>query len=145
MSRTRSWWPPLLVVAVSLISGLAVSCSAGTTAAPPPSLAKAQQQLFTHTNGMASVMVAVPGGYEAALYDQYGHISFWRDVGSWQAEGRLMYPRDLGEGTNKAICGAPGVAVTGSLLPGAQHAAYIVCGQFSGDGSGWDVIFTQGS
>jgi hypothetical protein len=91
---------------------------------------------------MASVVLPVPGGYEAVTYDQHGHIDFWDYAGLWRLVAKQNYPRSLGVG-DANICGKPGIVVTGALLHGARHATYIVCGQFSGDGSGWDVVFTR--
>jgi hypothetical protein len=90
-------------------------------------------------------MIAVPGGYEAVAYDQRRHIDFWSDTGSWRQAAERMYPQDYGAGDDGSICGGPGVTVAGVLLPGSQHATFIVCGGFTGDGSGWDVVFTEGS
>lgn len=84
-------------------------------------------------------VVPVPGGYDAATYDQSGHVDFWQYIKSWKEVARDTYPRNLSN-TNTEICGGPRVTITGALLTGMRHATFIICGQFAGDGSGWDIV-----
>jgi hypothetical protein len=88
-----------------------------------------------------SALVGVPGGYEAATYDQRGSIRFWAEsaAGStWRLIGASRYPYS-------ASLGAPGAAVEGARLRNMQHATFIVTGVFTTDGSGNAVAFTTGS
>jgi len=82
----------------------------------------------------------VPGGYEAATYDQAGHVGFWYDSQastSWRQVGSSRYPYvpDLG---------APRAIMQGALLSTMAHATFIVRGTFTGDSSGNAVAFTTG-
>jgi hypothetical protein len=111
------------------------------TAATAPTLAQREDQLSAQTNGEARVVVRVPDGYEAAIYDQGGNIWFWHNaesVTSWKQVGSSSYP-------DVAQIGAPHASVKGALLHGMDHATFIVRGNFTGDGSGNAVAFADGS
>jgi len=110
----------------------------------PASQTTAREELAARTPGLAYVIVVVPGGYEAASCDQRGDIDFWSDFGSWREVAKSKYPLDDDALGDSAICGGRDVTVRGARLDDAEHATFIVCGAFSGDGSGWDVVFTEG-
>jgi hypothetical protein len=85
-------------------------------------------------------LVAVPGGYEAATWDQVGHIRFWFDPAAttaWRRLGTSSYPYS-------AAVGPPDASVEGTLLRRMAHATFIISGTFTGDGSGNAVAFTTG-
>jgi YD repeat-containing protein len=110
--------------------------------APPPSRADRELRLDAQTNGQPHVIVAVPGGFEAATYDQAGNIQFWHDPGAtttWRQVGQSSYP------VLPAQFGPPDATVRGALLAGMTHATFIVHGQFTGDASGNAVAFTTGA
>jgi hypothetical protein len=110
------------------------------TSSPPLTRAARVAALVAQTNGEAHVVVAVPGGYEAATWDQFGAIQFWYDAAdtlTWQQVGQSRYPY------SRAL-GAPHAHALGALLTGMQHATFIVRGIFTGDGSGNAVAFTDG-
>jgi hypothetical protein len=96
--------------------------------------------LTAQSNGQAHVLVAVPGGFEAATYDRVGGIQFWRSVGlavDWTRTGGSRYPDE--------VDGRPyQVAVSGARLRGMVHATFIVKGQFTADNSGLAVAYTTG-
>jgi hypothetical protein len=122
-------------------SPVATSAAPSPGPAPPPTLAERERQLSAQTNGLAHVVVRVPGGYQAAVYDQRGHIAFWRNsasVATWQQIGRSTYPA-------AAQVGPPHASVLGALLSRMQNATFIVRGDFTGDSSGNAVAFTTGS
>ncbi len=132
----------------SSTSSAPTTSSAAPTPTPSSSAVAAptQQQRAAHlsaqTNGEAQVLVAVPGGYEAASYDQLGQIQFWRNSGStlsWQQLGASRYPYAPSLGA------PPDARATGALLQGMQHATFIVTGVFTGDSSGNAVAFTTGA
>jgi hypothetical protein len=84
--------------------------------------------------------VRVRGGFEAATYDQSGHIRFWfepTEAATWELVGRSRYP-DI------AQLGPPHATTQGALLRNMADATFIVRGTFSGDGSGNAVAFTDG-
>lgn len=114
--------------------------SAPPTTAAPLTRAARVRALIAQTNGEANDVVAVPDGYEAATWDQFGHIQFWHDAADtvqWQQVGQSRYPYS-------PALGAPHARVIGALLTGMQHATFIVRGIFTGDGSGNAVAFTDG-
>jgi hypothetical protein len=116
--------------------------SAGPTTGAPsgPALSERERQLDAQTNGQAHVVVGVPGGYEAASYDQAGNIDFWAnpDVSAtWRQLGRSSYPV-------QAQLGPPHASVQGALLRRMKNATFIVRGVFTGDSSGNAVAFTAG-
>lgn len=98
----------------------------------------ANAQLNQLTPGMEHTLVKVPGGWEAASFDQNGHIDFWKleGQGPWMELSQSNYPL-LPEAS-------PQVSVAGALLRDMSDATYLVRGVFSGDGSANDVIFGPG-
>lgn len=110
-----------------------------TPAAQTP--AQRRQALEAQTNGEPNVMIRVPGGFEAATYDQSGGIQFWREPASatsWSQIGTSSYPY-------VSQIGPPEASVQGALLRNMKNATFIVHGNFTGDGSGNAVAFTTGS
>jgi hypothetical protein len=127
------------------------SSSEASTTAPTPTpsptpqpITNSQREevLVTTSGGQdVSVLVAVPGGYEAATYDQRGHVRFWFDPVSslrWRLIGTSRYPY-------VPQIGPPGAESDGRLLRYMRHATFIITGQFTGDGSGNAVAFTTGA
>ena len=104
-----------------------------------PTRAQLVAQLTALTPGRKDTVVAVPGAYEAAAYDQAGHVSFWRHVTVWTQVGSSTYPYDA------TFFPAPMAAMTGALLSGMKNATFIATGLFSGDGSGNAVAYTTGA
>lgn len=89
----------------------------------------------------ATAPVAVPGGYEAAAWDNTGRVTFWRWTSgsqAWARVGASTYP------VLPATFGTPDATVTGALLAGMSDATFIAQGQFSGDGTGSFIAFTNG-
>lgn len=107
----------------------------------PITTSQREEVLVTASGGQeVSRLVAVPGGYEAATYDQRGHIRFWFDPLSslrWRQVGTSRYPY-------VPQIGPPGAQSDGRLLRNMRHATFIITGQFTGDGSGNAVAFTTG-
>jgi hypothetical protein len=118
-------------------SGTSQSSSGSAT----PSAAQRQQALAALAAGDdVAALVAVPGGYEAASFDQQGGIRFWFDPQSsvtWRRIGASSYPYS-------PQVGAPEARANGALLRNMQHATFIVTGNFTGDASGNAVAFTTG-
>jgi hypothetical protein len=123
-------------------SSSAVPSTTPTTAPETITPADRRAALVARAGGeQVSNLVAVPGGYEAATYDQRGTIRFWAEPAasaSWQLIGASRYPYS-------AALGAPGAHVTGALLRQMSHATFIVTGLFTTDGSGNAVAFTTGA
>ena len=121
-------------------SGPGTSAPVSDTSSAPPSAAQRDQQLTAQTNGEDHALVTVPGGYEAAVYDQHGTIEFWgvqNSAAQWSRLGASSYPV-------VTQLGPPQAQVSGALLHGMQHATFIVHGVFTGDGSGNAVAYTDG-
>ena len=115
--------------------------SPSSTTSAAPSVEDRRRQLAAESGGGASVLVRVPGGYEAATYDQRGGIRFWSERDSarvWTPLGASRYP------AAKAL-GAPHASAQGALLRRMRHATFIVHGIFTGDSSGNAVAYTTGS
>jgi len=87
--------------------------------------------------GLKQVVVGVPDGYEAATYDEQGHISFWKYTTAWQDVGKSTYPVVPGE--------PPETSLIGARLTGMSDATFIATGAFTGDGSGTALAYTNGS
>jgi hypothetical protein len=82
----------------------------------------------------------VPGGFQAASWDQHGGIGFWSEAVSdttWRLMGDSRYP-------DVAALGPPEATALGALLRNMDNATFIVHGNFTGDGSGNAVAFTTG-
>jgi hypothetical protein len=118
--------------------------AAPTTPSAPPAaqtIAQRRAQLQIQNDDRAAVLVAVPGGYEAADYDQTGEMGFWREATTaaiWTLIGESSYPivPDVGP---------PQATTIGRLLLGMRDATFIVHGNFTGDGSGNAVAYTTGA
>jgi hypothetical protein len=107
-------------------------------------LAAASKQLAAAAPGLARDVVAAGGTYEAATYDQFGHIDFWRDdAGHWTTLAQRLYPPDAGNGT-MSYSSTGAVKVTGQVLAGMTEPIYIVSGRFSSDGSDNSLAFSDG-
>jgi hypothetical protein len=106
-----------------------------------PSEAAANSELAALTDGMSESLVAVPGGYEAATWDQLGDIDFWKltGAGPWVELRRSTYPI-LGSASQNP----PDASATGTLLSGMSDATFILDGTFSGDGTGNAVVYGPG-
>jgi hypothetical protein len=139
---------------VVLTAGLMTSCSSSHTSGAPsahPTVthsslasASAAQQLTARANGMSTFVVPIPSGYDGVTYDATGDIDFWTDSGKgWQEAAERTYPHNLATQGYPGTCGGHVLQVTGMRLAGMPHATYIVCGQFAGDGSAWDVVFSD--
>ncbi|MFF2101157.1 hypothetical protein [Streptomyces sp. NPDC058202] len=112
---------------------------AGTGVTP----AAAEEELTTRVSPLKPVVVRTPNGYEAACYDQHGHITFWRRTASgWREIAQSVYPKDVGDGP--ASYDEHGVSVQGATPSGATDAVFIVNGPFTGDGSGNAVTYGNG-
>jgi pimeloyl-ACP methyl ester carboxylesterase len=103
-----------------------------------PSVPIATAELSQLAPGMQSWIVKVPVGYEAATWDGNGNIDFWKlSSGPWQKVGASRYP-DLGPNDPPYD-----TTVTGALLSGMSDATFIADGEFTGDGTGTAVAYTN--
>lgn len=93
------------------------------------------QMLAAVTQGLSQTIVPVPGGYEAAAYDQNGNLGFWAYHGSWAQVGGSAAP---------VIPESPGMNIEGALLDGMQDATFVAEGQFTGDATGDAEGFASG-
>lgn len=114
---------------------------------PTPSasaLSQAKSRLASLTPGMQRCVVATPNSYQAAVYNQKGHIEFWSTVaGRWQLSAQRSYPPDDQAGI--PTYAEAGVTVRCQLLRGMTNATFVVDGPFSQDGSGNAVVFDNGA
>jgi pimeloyl-ACP methyl ester carboxylesterase len=102
--------------------------------------AAAAAQLSRLTPGMHNTLVAISGGFEAAVWDEKGHVTFWKLTDpsqTWKQIGASTYPVLPTE--------PPGTTLTGALLAGMSDATFIADGPFSGDGTGNAIAFTNGA
>jgi hypothetical protein len=107
-------------------------------------LAAAGKLLAAAAPGQARDVVAADGSFEAATYDQYGHINFWREeTGHWVGLAQRLYPPDAGNGS-MSYSSTGAVSVTGQVLVGMTEPIYIVSGHFSSDGSDNSLAFSDG-
>jgi hypothetical protein len=134
----------LAVAACGSLAVVRLTDTGGTrTAGAGVDRAAAERDLRSRVSPLTPVVVRTPGGYEAACYDQHGHITFWRRTATgWHELAQSMYPQDVGDGPGSYD--EHGVGVQGAMLPGMNDAVYIVNGPFSGDGSGNAVTFGNG-
>jgi hypothetical protein len=87
----------------------------------------------------ATAPIAVPGGYEAAAWDEAGHVTFWK----WTARAATW--RQVGASTYPVVGTEPiDTQISGALLSGMTDATFIANGFFSGDGTGTYIAFTNG-
>lgn len=125
----------------SRIEGTAVRPTAATvTPTPLPPLDHSQVKLaLSRLTGSSrrTKVVTVPGGYEAASYDNHGHIKFWHFADRmWAKVGASTYPYGQTGSTYPKFQAA--------VLTGMRHATYIADGQFSGDSSVNTAAYTDG-
>jgi hypothetical protein len=110
-----------------------------------PPLSVADDELGTVTAGTQRCVVAVVDGYEAATYDQGGHIDFWRyQLGAWTVLARRQYPSQAAPGSPTTAGETDAVSVSGQVLDGMAEPVYIVSGHFGEGGSANDVAFADG-
>jgi pimeloyl-ACP methyl ester carboxylesterase len=89
-----------------------------------------------------SAPVAVPGGgYEAASWMDSGAVTFWKWTPAtltWTVVGTSSYPVLPGPDAG------PTRSIVGKALPGMIDAVFIANGQYSGDGTGSYIAFSNG-
>lgn len=122
----------------------ALICAAGSVGvAPGASAVSGAVHPPAHppvAHGERVAVVAVPGGRQAAVYDQHGHLTFWRQpksVGRWLRSGASTYP----------LLPAPSAAdarVAAVHLVPMPTAVFIVHGLFTGDGDADWIAFGKG-
>ena len=140
MRRTWLW----LTLLVSVVGGASIAWFTSHQAGDPPYAAvKPTEDSLLRRSGMPQVTapVAVPGGYEAAAWDQIGRVTFWKWTNAsrtWDQVGASTYP----------VLPPPSVksrtTITGALLTGMSDATFIANGLFSGDSTEHFVAFTNG-
>jgi hypothetical protein len=138
----RTWlWPALLV---AIVAGASIAWFTGHQAKGPPFAAvKPTEDGLLRASGMPLVTapVAVPGGYEAAAWNETGRVTFWKWTNAsrtWDQVGASTYP------VLPRSFGTPSTTITGALLTGMSDATFIANGSFSGDGTGNFIAFTIG-
>lgn len=112
-----------------------------TATSPKATAQQREERLTAQTNGRPHRSVGVPGGVEAAVWDEAGNISFWRSSGTsinWIEVGASRYPNEVHSPPYE-------VAVSGALLTAMAHPTFLVLGQFTTDNSGLVVAFTAGA
>lgn len=154
MGVRRSGWRLSVGAAVSAValaacSGLPWASDSGTSpAANSKALDGARASLQRAARGQAVTVVATDAGFEAATYDQHGHLDFWADTsGSWTRQAARTYPGSAGRG----------VTVSGALLPGMPDATFVLDSPglveddsaravvYARGGSGWGILSRKGS
>ncbi len=107
----------------------------------------ARADLLHLVRGKTAVVVPLRTGFEAAAYDQYGHIDFWAGTSaSWTLQAARMYQSDAADSETAAAYTGTGVSVSGALLPGMSDATFVVqSAGFSGDGSASYDVYTRGA
>ena len=126
---------PLTAGAAPLAVG---SATVGSSAGAVSPLARPHPPLAA---GQKFVSVAVPAGVQTMVYDQHGHLWFWkmpRTTHRWARIGSSTYPR-LTPASGNHIFGASGV-----LLDGIGNAVFILNGLFTGDGDADFLAFGTG-
>jgi hypothetical protein len=68
---------------------------------------------------MDITIIAVPSGFQAAVFNHTGTIDFWTDTGSWHRVGTSAYP--YATGTTP-----PSVTVQAAVLGASLNAMYVV-------------------
>jgi RNA polymerase sigma factor (sigma-70 family) len=140
--RPRAMIGAAVIAAVAVVTVLVLPPLLSHSGGSGVTLAQATSELAALAPGMTPVAVAVPGGFEAATYDEHTHIDFWRySAGSWKRLAARQYPPDAGDGTGT---NEHGVTAKGAVLSGMDHATFIVNGPFTGDGTGQTAIFGDG-
>lgn len=139
------WTWLCLALLVAIAAGASIAWLAGRQAKSPPSaVIRPTEAGLLRASGMPLVTapVAVPGGYEAAAWNQTGRVTFWKWTHAsrtWDQVGGSTYPV-LGLPFAK-----PRTTIAGALLTGMSDATFIANGYFSGDGTGNFIAFTNGS
>jgi hypothetical protein len=110
-----------------------------TTVQSSPSIAELEYRLTQMAHGQMPELVIVPAGYEAATWDQNGHIVFWTYTGTtWTRAASSSYPYSSAAG------GPADAHVVGARLPGMRHATFVIYGHVTRDDSGNAVAYTSG-
>lgn len=135
--RRTGFWMALLAF---IVAG-AIACTSHQVVGPQSAAAKPTESRLLHASGMprATAPITVPGGYQAAAWDEAGHVTFWKwtaGAGRWSQVGASTYPVVRGEPIDTTI--------TGAVLPGMTDATFIAHGFFSGDGTGSYIALTGG-
>jgi len=141
MGVRRSGWRLSAVAAVSAVllaacSGLPWASHSGALPANATALKEARTSLQRVARGQAVTVVVTGAGFEAATYDQHGHIDFWADTsGSWTRQAARTYPDPTGRGAT----------VTGALLPGMHDATFVLDSPgLVEDGSACAAVYARG-
>jgi hypothetical protein len=154
MGVRRSGWrlgvgAAVITVALAACSGLPWASDSGASpAASAKALEAARASLQRVARGQAVAVVATGAAFEAATYDQHGHLDFWADTsGSWTRQAARTYPGSTGRG----------VTVSGALLPGMLDATFVLDSPglvedgsvravvYARGGSGWGILSRKGS
>jgi hypothetical protein len=132
--------------ATSDSSAAATSTSSPTSSPAPassasarPDRAAAASALAVLTTGRQLTLVSTATGYQAAAFDQRGHVSFWQFASSWKQVGASTYPYG-----SIAVGGDPHATGEGTMLTGMSNATFILNGLFSGDSSVDSAAYTTG-
>jgi hypothetical protein len=115
--------------------------TAPSTASPAPTTAATKASVTAELKsktGRNITVVATTSGYEAAAFDQTGHIDIWSYTGSWHRSAQSTYPYTKG-------IGAVDASVIGAVLNGMAHATFALTGTLTGDGSGSAVAYSDGA
>jgi hypothetical protein len=110
-----------------------------STPPAPPSRASVTSALAALTTGRELTVVATPAGYQAAAFDQLGHVSFWQFTSAWKQVGASTYPYG-----SIAVSAGPHTTGEGALLTGMTNATFILNGLFSGDSTANSAAYTTG-
>ncbi len=168
MPSARHDLPALLTSATLVLSGglsalaatagqAGASSSTSTGRAATVSVAETPDALAGRLHpplhsGQRFASVAVPGGLQAAVYDEAGHVVFWSKrlpAGRWTRVGSSAYP--------VLPTALPRVQrATGVVLAGMHSAVFVLHGAFTGDGGanyiaygtgphGWGQLLARGS
>ena len=123
-----------------------VSHSEGSSGASASIANTARTDLQRLARGQMIVIVPLSAGFEAASYDQYGHLDFWADTsGSWVLQAARKYQSDSADSGPTGSYTGQGVTVSGALLPGMSDATFVVYSLgFSGDGSASADVYARG-
>ena len=133
---------PVVALLIAALAMLLASCggSARAWSKAPPSPAHATAALAKLARTTVPSVVALPDGYDAATYDQKGHLDFWEQhgTGPWRETGRCRYQLLPGNGPPYIF------KVTGKRLAGMAQATFVANGEFTGDTSGDYIAFAKG-
>ncbi|NNG39988.1 hypothetical protein HJ588_12005 [Flexivirga sp. ID2601S] len=133
-----------------LPSAKAAAAQAPAAAAKTPEAAPTAPTAPATTSGVTAALRSVSGaqvlsvvrvgsGWEAATQAPK-RLTFWTwSAGAWHQDGTAVIP----EVFCATSCPAP--KLTGALLPGADHATFLVDGGFTGDSTGQAFAFGRGA